>query len=304
MPSRSHDDIRRNPDIERPRVVKLIAGKAAPSYRRAKLIIKLANDVGKAIREDPAIGGRLELVFLPNYNVSLAERMIPAADLPEQISTAGMEASGTGNMKLALTSAVTIGTLDGANVEMLERVGEDGMLIFGLDAAEVLDLRQSGWTPSDPIDRSPCRARALDLLESGHFSKDDPAASASIVDDLRRFDISSSPPISTATARPRPGHTAFSPTATGGGRPPPAPPRMGWFSSGSHHQVAMPRTSGGYNRNRHTPPCPGRPRSRRLTGLEGPGWQRPVPRGSRGSVADRPRGVGPLGGRIGTSTLG
>ncbi|MCB1969609.1 MAG: glycogen/starch/alpha-glucan phosphorylase [Geminicoccaceae bacterium] len=183
-----YDDIRRNPDIERPRVVKLIAGKAAPSYWRAKLIIKLANDVGKAIREDPAIGGRLELVFLPNYNVSLAERMIPAADLSEQISTAGMEASGTGNMKLALNGAVTIGTLDGANVEMLERVGEDGMLIFGLDAAEVLDLRQSGWTPSDSIDRSPSLARALDLLESGHFSKDDPGRFRPIVDDLRRFD--------------------------------------------------------------------------------------------------------------------
>ena len=183
-----YDDIRRNPDSARPKVIKMIAGKAAPSYWRAKLIIKLANDVGRVIREDEATRGRLELIFLANYNVSLAERMIPAADLSEQISTAGMEASGTGNMKLALNGAVTIGTLDGANVEMLEHVGEEGMIIFGLDAAEAMTYRQSGRTPGEAIDASPSLSRALELLENGHFSRDDPGRFRPVVEDLRRYD--------------------------------------------------------------------------------------------------------------------
>ncbi|MEZ5823268.1 MAG: glycogen/starch/alpha-glucan phosphorylase [Geminicoccaceae bacterium] len=183
-----YDELRNDPSREGPPVIKMIAGKAAPSYWRAKLIIKLANDVGRMIRENPATRGKLELVFLPNYNVSLAERMIPAADLSEQISTAGMEASGTGNMKLALNGAVTIGTMDGANVEMFERVGEEGMIIFGLDAKDVLEHRQSGRQPEAAIAASPSLARTLDLLESGHFSPDDPGRFRPIVEDLRRFD--------------------------------------------------------------------------------------------------------------------
>ena len=183
-----YDELREGVGRERPPRVKLIAGKAAPSYLRAKLIIKLANDVARMIDADPVVREHLKLLFLPNYNVSLAELMIPAADLSEQISTAGMEASGTGNMKLALNGALTIGTLDGANVEMLDHIGDEAMLIFGLDASQADEHRRSGWSPAEAIDASPTLTRVLGLLESGHFSPDDPSRFRPIVDDLRRFD--------------------------------------------------------------------------------------------------------------------
>jgi glycogen phosphorylase len=154
--------------------VKIFAGKAAASYTRAKLIIKLANDVARVVNFDPVVGDRLKLVFLPNYNVSLAEAVIPAADLSEQISTAGMEASGTGNMKLALNGALTIGTLDGANVEIREHVGDDNIFIFGMNAEEVAERRQAGLQGRDAAADCPALEQAIESIALGLFSPDDP----------------------------------------------------------------------------------------------------------------------------------
>ena len=154
--------------------VKIFAGKAAASYRYAKLIIKLINDVAEVVNNDPVIGGRLKVAFLADYNVSLAEVIIPAADLSEQISTAGMEASGTGNMKLALNGALTIGTLDGANIEIRDHVGPENIAIFGMEALDVVVRRKQGLDATDVIGRSPRLSRAINAIGSGEFSPDDP----------------------------------------------------------------------------------------------------------------------------------
>ena len=168
--------------------VKIFAGKAAAGYYQAKLIIKLANDVASIINRDPVVRDRLKLIFLPNYNVSLAESIIPAADLSEQISTAGMEASGTGNMKLALNGALTIGTLDGANIEIREHVGADNILIFGLTAAEVAAGRAAGIDATQIVARSRALGEVLDALEGGVFSPDDRTRYHGLVDTLRHRD--------------------------------------------------------------------------------------------------------------------
>ena len=171
-----YNAIRANPTIDFAPRVKIFAGKAAASYTQAKLIIKLAIDVAKVVNSDPTVRGLLKVVFLPNYNVSLAEIIIPAADLSEQISTAGMEASGTGNMKMALNGALTVGTLDGANVEMRDLVGDDNIFIFGLTAARGRSRRAPrASTSSEHIAASPILREALDEIGSGVFSTDDAA---------------------------------------------------------------------------------------------------------------------------------
>ncbi|MBZ9997302.1 glycogen/starch/alpha-glucan phosphorylase [Mesorhizobium sp. BH1-1-4] len=169
-----YDQIRSHPERDWMPRVKFFGGKAAPSYHNAKLIIKLANDVARVINSDPSVRGLLKVVFVPNYNVSLAEVLMPAADLSEQISTAGMEASGTGNMKFALNGALTIGTLDGANVEIKEHVGDDNIFIFGLTTEEVADRRNNGYNPRGVIEASPELAQAVAAVSSGVFSPDDP----------------------------------------------------------------------------------------------------------------------------------
>ncbi|MBX6427166.1 MAG: glycogen/starch/alpha-glucan phosphorylase [Variibacter sp.] len=168
--------------------VKIFAGKAAASYHRAKLIIKLINDVAKVINEDPAVQDLLKVVFLPNYNVSLAEAIVPAAELSEQISTAGMEASGTGNMKLALNGALTIGTLDGANIEIRDHVGADNIFIFGLRAHEVEERRRRGLDAGDIIAASPRLQQVIDAIARGAFSPDEPERFVPVAHALRHSD--------------------------------------------------------------------------------------------------------------------
>jgi glycogen phosphorylase len=177
-----------NPDaVVAPRTV-IIAGKAASAYRAAKLIVRLANDIATTVNADARLQGKLKLVFIPDYGVHIAERVIPAADLSEQISTAGTEASGTGNMKFSLNGALTIGTWDGANIEMGESMGPEHMFVFGLRAHEVAAQQRQGHNPMAAIERTPALARAIEAIASGVFSPDEPHRYTELTDHLRQYD--------------------------------------------------------------------------------------------------------------------
>jgi starch phosphorylase len=179
-----YNRLKENPRLDIVPRTFIFSGKAAHSYSIAKLIIRLINAVGDAVNSDPDVGNRLKVVFLPNYGVSLAEKIFPAADLSEQISTAGTEASGTGNMKFALNGALTIGTLDGANIEIMTEVGPDNIFIFGMEAQEVAALRTHGYNPREYYDREPELRRALDMIASGAFSPAEHDLFKPIVDSL------------------------------------------------------------------------------------------------------------------------
>lgn len=170
-----------------PRTV-MIGGKAAPGYHTAKQIIRLICAVGEVVNNDPIVGDKLKVIYLENYRVTLAEQIIPAADLSEQISTAGTEASGTGNMKFQLNGALTIGTLDGANVEMMEEMGEENIFIFGMTVEEVEELKRRGYNAWDYYNRIPELRQCVDQIQSGFFSPNDPNKFRDLVDILMHHD--------------------------------------------------------------------------------------------------------------------
>jgi starch phosphorylase len=166
----------------------IFGGKAAPGYFLAKLMIKLITSVGDVINRDPDMRGRLRVVFLPNFNVTNGQHVYPAADLSEQISTAGKEASGTGNMKFCMNGALTIGTLDGANIELREEIGAENFFLFGLSAEEVFALRSDGYRPMDYYAANPHLREVIDLLRSGFFTRGDTALLQPLMDNLMQYD--------------------------------------------------------------------------------------------------------------------
>jgi glycogen phosphorylase len=183
-----YNQIKQNPSVDvMPRTV-IFAGKAAPGYAMAKLIIRLINAVADVVNNDPEIDNRLKIVFLENYNVSLAQRIFPAADLSEQISTAGKEASGTGNMKFAMNGALTIGTLDGANIEIRDRVGHDNFFLFGLNDDQVSQMKAQGYNPWDYYNNHPQLRQAIEQIASGYFSNGDKNLFQPLVDSLKNRD--------------------------------------------------------------------------------------------------------------------
>ena len=178
-----YNRLRENPDLEMLPRTFFFAGKAAPAYHLAKLIIKFINNLAGTIDGDPAVRGRLKVVFLPDYCVSLAERLIPASDVSNQISTAGYEASGTSNMKFMMNGALTVGTRDGATIEMAEEAGEENLFLFGLTAEQVASSR--GWyNPRWHYENEPETRAALDLISSNHFSRNEPGVFAPLLDML------------------------------------------------------------------------------------------------------------------------
>jgi starch phosphorylase len=170
-----------------PRTV-IFGGKAAPGYRMAKLIIKLINSVAEVINQDPTVSQVLKVVFMPDFNVKNGQRVYPAADLSEQISTAGKEASGTGNMKFAMNGALTIGTLDGANIEIRDAVGHENFFLFGLTAEEVGQLKASGYNPRSIYEANPALREAIDLIDCGFFSNGDHELFRPLVESLLNRD--------------------------------------------------------------------------------------------------------------------
>lgn len=179
-----YNRIKENPAADTtPRTI-IFAGKAAPGYRAAKLHIKLINSVAGKINSDPEVGDKLKCLFLPNYSVTLAEKVIPAANLSEQISTAGMEASGTGNMKFALNGALTIGTLDGANIEIRDRVGSENIFIFGHTVDDISAIRNGGYDPHSHYEADPELKKALDQIRDGFFSPGEPELFRPVIDAL------------------------------------------------------------------------------------------------------------------------
>jgi starch phosphorylase len=182
-----YNRIRRGEQGITPRTI-IFGGKAAPGYAMAKQIIRLINDVAAIVNEDVVVGDQLKVVFYPNYEVSAAEILFPGSDLSEQISTAGTEASGTGNMKMALNGALTIGTLDGANVEILEEVGDENIFIFGLTTPQVAEMKASGYNPRDYYNSNPELKQVLDMIATGYFSVEEPHRYQNVVDNLLNND--------------------------------------------------------------------------------------------------------------------
>jgi starch phosphorylase len=180
--------LRSDPGADLPPRTVIFGGKAAPGYAMAKLIIKLVNAVAEVINGDPAMAGRLRVVFLPDLNVTNAQPIYPAADLSEQISTAGKEASGTGNMKFTMNGALTIGTLDGANVEIRDAVGAENFFLFGLTAEEVMRTRAEGYQPRERYEQDERLRAAIDAIASGHFSRGDAGLFRPLVDSLLSHD--------------------------------------------------------------------------------------------------------------------
>jgi starch phosphorylase len=183
-----YNRLRAQPELDSVPRTFIFGAKSAPGYQMAKLIIKLINSVGEVVNSDPRVADRLKVIFLPNFNVTLGEKIYPAADLSEQISLAGLEASGTGNMKFALNGAVTIGTLDGANIEIRERVGAENFFLFGLTAAEVAAVKAGGYVPWNTVQQQAELKLALDQIATGYFARGDKDLFRPIAENLLRND--------------------------------------------------------------------------------------------------------------------